>query len=313
MPNPVTKVLLVEDNPGDARLVREALADVSEFRCEVIHRETRAEALAFLATSQPDVILSDLGLPDSQGLQIVREISEAAPHAPLVLLTALDDKSLAMQSLEEGAQDYLIKSEIDGVLLSHALRYAMKRQRVQVDRLSVALIDDLTGLNNRRGFLTLAKHHVKLACRTGRPFLLAFADVDGLKHINDTLGHQEGNRALVEAADVLRDCFRQSDILARLGGDEFAILIADATESSISTVTHRVQHKLDSYNARPCRRYRLSFSIGIVAGTAQPPDLEKLLQDADALMYQQKRERGVSREAAKLDRENRGYVEQAPN
>jgi len=173
----------------------------------------------------------------------------------------------------------------------------MERHRVQLGVLTLALIDDLTGLNNRRGFLALAEHHAKLAYRTGKPFLLAFVDLDGLKRVNDTFGHQEGNRALVDAATVLKDSFRQSDILARLGGDEFAALIADAAENDIEAVRHRIHQKLSSFNASPGRRYDLSFSIGIVPSDAtQHSGIEQILSQADALMYQQKRSKKDSRE-----------------
>src|SRR5262249_51225457 len=149
--------------------------------------------------------------------------------------------------------------------------------------------DDLTGLNNRKGFLNLAAHHAKVAYRSQKPFLLAFIDLDGMKLINDTFGHQEGNRALLETANVLRDSFRQSDILARLGGDEFAALITDASEDSIVTVVARVDEKLKAVNASPDRAYQLSFSMGIVAhNCAEHPDLEALLHQADAQMYLQK-------------------------
>jgi two-component system, cell cycle response regulator len=289
MPNPVTKVLLVEDNPADARLLREALAEIADSRFEITHCETLAQAREFLEKDTFDVILSDLGLPDSQGLATVRHIHNAAPSVPVVVLTALDDESFGSQVLQEGAQDYLVKGQIDGRLLWRALRYAMERHRVQLGALTLALIDDLTGLNNRRGFLALAEHHAHLAYRTKQMFLLAFVDLDGLKRINDTFGHQEGNRALVDASIVLRDSFRQSDILARLGGDEFAILVADAAENDIEAVRHRIDRKLCSFNADPGRRYDLSFSIGIVSNDAtQTSDLEQLLSRADALMYRQK-------------------------
>ena len=94
---------------------------------------------------------------------------------------------------------------------------------------NLSLVDDLTGLYNRKGFLALAHHRVKLAQRTGEPFFVAFVDMDDLKQINDTFGHQAGNCALVDAATVLKQCFRDSDILARLGGDEFAAFIAAFT------------------------------------------------------------------------------------
>jgi len=297
MPGPVTTVLLVEDNPADARLLREALAEIADSRFEITHCETLSQAHEFLAKNTSDVILSDLGLPDSQGLETIRHIHKAAPGVPIVVLTALNDESFGDQVLQEGAQDYLVKGQIDSRLLWRALRYAMERHRVQLGALTLALIDDLTGFNNRRGFLALAEHHANLACRTGKTFLLAFVDLDGLKRINDTFGHQEGNRALVDTSIVLRDSFRQSDILARLGGDEFAILVAEAAENDIEAVRHRIDRKLCSFNADPGRRYDLSFSVGIVPNDAtQHSNLEHLLSQADALMYRQKQSNKDSRE-----------------
>src|SRR2546427_5202400 len=285
----ITKILIIEDNPGDVRLLQEALAEIPELLLEFVHCETLVQAFEYLAKSSPDVILLDLGLPDSQGLETVRRTHAAAPEVTLVVLTVLDDGDLAVRSLQEGAQDYLVKAQIDGSLLWHAIRYAMERQRVQLGLLNLAFMDDLTGLNNRRGFFVLAEHHMKFACRTGKPFLVAFVDLDGMKQINDTFGHQEGNRALVDASNVLRDSFRQSDIIARLGGDEFAILVADAAENDIQAVLQRIDRKLCSSNADPGRRYDLSFSIGIVPSLAtQHSDVEHLLCQADALMYRQK-------------------------
>ncbi len=296
MPRPVTKVLLVEDNPADARLLREALAEIADSQFEITHCETLAQAHEFLANNTSDVILSDLGLPDSQGLETIRHIHKGAPGVPVVVLTALNDESFGGQVLQEGAQDYLVKGQIDGRLLWRALRYAMERHRVQLGALTLALIDDLTGLNNRRGFLALAEHHANLANRTGKTFLLVFVDLDGLKRINDTFGHQEGNRALVDTSIVLRDSFRQSDILARLGGDEFAILVAEAAKNDIEAVRHRIDRKLCSFNADPGRRYDLSFSVGIVPNDAtQHSNLEQLLSQADALMYRQKQSKKDSR------------------
>ncbi len=300
MPIPVTNILLIEDNPGDARLLREALAEIATSRFEVTHHKTLSQGLKFLAKHKPDVILSDLGLSDSQGLDTVRRLHDAAPEAPLVVLTA-NDESFGSQALEAGAQDYLVKGQIEGTLLWHALRYAMERQRVQLQMLSLSLIDDLTGLNNRRGFLALAEYQIKIARRTGKSFLLAFVDLDGMKQINDTFGHQEGNRALVDAAKVLKDSFRQSDVLARLGGDEFAILIADADGTSVETVVDRVNQKLLSCNTDAGRQYDISFSMGIVPDDiTQQSGLEQLLSQADALMYQQKRSKGASRKSAKF-------------
>jgi diguanylate cyclase (GGDEF)-like protein len=161
----------------------------------------------------------------------------------------------------------------------------LARSNAELENLS--LTDDLTGLYNRKGFLALAEHRVKLAHRTGDPFSVAFVDLDGLKRINDSCGHHEGNRALVETATILKDSFRQSDIIARLGGDEFAIFVSEANRDEIA---RRIQQKLDALNRVPGRAYQLSFSIGIAAATpGVDPDIQTLLGLADALMYEQKR------------------------
>jgi diguanylate cyclase (GGDEF)-like protein len=289
MTTATTRVLLIEDNPADARLLREALDEIDGCHFEIFYCETMAEARASLVESRPDVILSDLGLPDVQGLETVRDIHTLAPSVPVVILTALNDDFLGRQILRDGAQDYLVKGQIDGPLLWRALRYAMERHQVQLGMLALALVDDLTGLNNRRGFFALADHHASLAYRTGKKFLIAFVDLDGLKGINDAFGHQEGNRALVDAAMVLKDCVRQSDILARIGGDEFAILIAATDENDLDTVRQRIDRKLGLVNAYPGRRYALGFSIGIAPCDAvQRPNIEKLLERADARMYLEK-------------------------
>jgi diguanylate cyclase (GGDEF)-like protein len=141
----------------------------------------------------------------------------------------------------------------------------------------------------------LAAHHARHAGRTGAPFLVAAIDLDGLKEINDTFGHQEGNRAIVDTADVLKVSFRQCDILARLGGDEFSVLITDAGASAIGSVLGRVRRNLEACNRMPGRCYDLSLSIGMVAAGSDSTDIEGLLSQADRLMYQQKRTKKTSR------------------
>lgn len=303
LPNSVTKILVVEDNPAHARLLKEVLAEIAELRFELVQCETLKQALKYLGENQPDICLVDLDLPDAQALDAVRRVRAAAPNVPLVVLSEFDDETLAIRSLNEGAQDYLVKSLVGRSSLWRSLRYAMERQRLNLQLLSLSLHDELTGLNNRRGFVALAEHHIKLAYRAGEPFLVVFIDLDGLKQINDTFGHQEGNRALVDAAGVLNDSFRQSDILARIGGDEFAVLVTNAAGNSIQTVLHRVQQKLNAFNAALDRHYPLSFSIGIVsADLAQSCTLEILLSRADKLMYEQKHGKRAACAATELDK-----------
>ena len=158
---------------------------------------------------------------------------------------------------------------------------------------NISLTDDLTGLYNRKGFLALAAHRVKLAHRNREPFSVAFIDLDDLKEINDSFGHLEGDRALRDTANLLRDCFRESDIVARLGGDEFAIFVAEADEGQIG---RRIEERLREHERNtPPRGYSLSLSIGIVVSdVSQELEVETLLKNADRLMYEHKNSKSKS-------------------
>lgn len=289
MPADRIQVLLVEDNPGDVRMVRELLAEDGDMDFELFHAPTVRDAVDRLAadTSGIDAVLLDLSLPDETGVNTIRRVVAAARTAVVVVMTGAGDEELGLTSLQEGAQDYLVKGQVDGRMLRRALRFALGRQSV-LQNLSHK--DDLTGLHNRRGFLLLAEQQVKLARRQRTPFLLLFMDLDQLKYVNDTFGHAEGNRALVEAADVLRRCFRQSDLLARFGGDEFAALAFSSDESDDQAMRARLHGALDAVNCKPDRAYPLGFSMGILAcSPSEEGTIDQLLERADKLMYREKR------------------------
>ena len=170
-----------------------------------------------------------------------------------------------------------------------ALRYSIERHRLQKNLQNLSLIDDLTGLYNRRGFLALAEQHLRMIQRKGAA-LLIYLDLDDLKLINDSYGHLEGNRALIVTANVLRACFRQSDILARLGGDEFCVLMTDAGQDSAQQVRKRLQQRTDFINALSSWNFRLSLSVGIAeVPVVHQPSLDQLLRIADAYMYEEKK------------------------
>jgi signal transduction histidine kinase len=135
------KVLLVEDNPGDARLLREMFREDVSFSATVTHVETMSAVEAYLAGHGVDIILLDLGLPDAQGLGALRRAHAAAPHVPLLVLTGLDDELLAVQALQEGAQDYLVRGQIETRGLLRAMRYAIARNVMEVK-----INDDVTEL-----------------------------------------------------------------------------------------------------------------------------------------------------------------------
>jgi diguanylate cyclase (GGDEF)-like protein len=154
-----------------------------------------------------------------------------------------------------------------------------------------SLKDELTGLYNRRGFLTFAEEHIKLACSGRRELLVVFADVDGLKAINDGYGHLEGDRALKKAAEVLMAVFRDTDLVARLGGDEFAVLALDCSPSGLVRINAHLEKILRAVNHLD-NPWKLSISVGTVhVDVEHPLSIGDLLTRADKMMYERKRSR----------------------
>ncbi len=164
-----------------------------------------------------------------------------------------------------------------------------ERVRMEETLRSLALLDNLTDLFNRRGFFTLAEQQLKAAERAKRRMVLLFTDFDGLKQINDTFGHSEGDRALIETADVLRETFRESDIIARIGGDEFVVMAIETNGSPAEVLITRLQENLKARNAREDRHYKLSLSVGLARYDPEHPcSIDELLARADKAMYERK-------------------------
>ncbi|MGA2112540.1 MAG: PAS domain S-box protein [Anaerolineales bacterium] len=164
-----------------------------------------------------------------------------------------------------------------------------ERERLQDELRALSLQDELTGLYNRRGFMILAAQHWRLALRVHEAFVLLYMDVDALKHINDTLGHAQGDQALRDVARLLGQTFRQSDILVRIGGDEFVVLLAECDLVCCRHAMARLKKALDQANGRPSGPYALSLSIGAACfDPDNPASLGDLLKQADAEMYAHK-------------------------
>src|SRR6202051_2169294 len=365
---PIKVLLLVEDNQGDARLLQEMLNEPSLHGTEVSHVTTMNDAESHLGRNAVDIIVLDLGLPDAHGVEAIRRAHAAAPHIPLVVLTGLDDESLAAQALQEGAQDYLLKGQIDPRGLLRALGYAIERktmeealfaekERAQVtlncigdavvctdisgritflnpvaetmtgwpfaeavglpmaevfrtlsatsseptettaelailqirsvhlppscvlirrDGLEIPIEDSIAAIHDRQGqaigavivfrdvsvaramaqqithsaehdFLTGLPNRMLLNDRIGQAIALAtrhkkkigvlFLDLDGFKHINDSLGHPVGDKLLQSIARRLVDCVRGADTVSRQGGDEFVVLLSEVQHSQDAAIT----------------------------------------------------------------------------
>jgi diguanylate cyclase (GGDEF)-like protein/PAS domain S-box-containing protein len=176
---------------------------------------------------------------------------------------------------------------IDGVIED-----VTERKRMEEALRALSLRDELTGLYNRRGFLTLAEQQLKVADRVKKGMLLIFADLDGMKEINDTLGHPEGDRALIDVGYILKKTFRESDIIARFGGDEFVVLSLETPESSADILTERLSEHMTYHNRYENRPYKLSVSTGIARYDPENPlSLHDLLIRADRKMYENKKDK----------------------
>jgi diguanylate cyclase (GGDEF)-like protein/PAS domain S-box-containing protein len=417
---PMKVLLLVEDNPGDARLLREMFNEQGAHNIELSHVDCMRDAEKHLALRTVDVILLDLGLPDAEGLAAVRRARAAAPRVPLVVLTGLDDESLALQSLQEGAQDYLVKGQVETRGLLRALRYAIERRmmeealfvekeraQVTLDSIGDAVIcTDITGkitflnvmaekmtgwareeasgrpmaevfrildstshettpnpteievgenrtvhlpsncvlirrdgfeipiedsvapIHNRQGnatgavvvfrdvsaaramalqmthsaqhdFLTGLPNRMLLNDRVNQAIVLAprhnkkvavlFLDLDGFKHINDSLGHPIGDKLLQSVAKRLVACVRGSDTVSRQGGDEFVVLLSEVELSEDPAITARRMleavaepHPIDQHDLH------ITTSIGLSIFPDDGPDAVTLIKNADTAMYQAK-------------------------
>jgi diguanylate cyclase (GGDEF)-like protein/PAS domain S-box-containing protein len=413
-------LLVIEDNPGDMRLLREMLAGAGAFDAEIVHAQTMREGESALRKNPVDLILLDLGLPDAQGIEAVRRARFAAPRLPLVVLTGLDDEMVAERAMQEGAQDYLIKGQIETRALLRAIRYALERKSMEAalfrskkqaevtlncigdavvsldtagrvtfvnraaetmtgwawrdargrlasdvirivdaanrspasdpvetangrfrethqgtngilirrdgsemaiedslaplyDRdgeamgavvvfrdvsvtraLAAKLVhtaqhDFLTGLPNRVFLNDRIESAIAIAPRHAKKVALMFLDLDGFKHINDSLGHSIGDKLLQSVSRRLADCVRGSDTLSRQGGDEFVVLLSEVEHAQDPAITarrmldavaepHHIEHHI----------LHVTASIGVSIFPDDGTDAETLVKNADTAMYQAK-------------------------
>lgn len=288
-------ILLVEDNPGDVRLVEELLRAAWVVAGSINHVSSVEDAIGHVAKDVPACILLDLSLPDAQGLGTLERVRDAHPSVPIVVLTGTDDEAQAVQAVQEGAQDYLIKGQVDGHLLGRAIRYAIERKFAEVQLSHQALHDPLTGLANRA--LLMERLAQALARTERRPSSVAvlFLDIDRFKTINDNFGHEVGDSVLACIGDRLRKALRPEDMASRFGGDEFVVLCEDLEDDRhVVTIANRIGRSISEPISLEAGEVVVTTSIGIAAARGIRDRPEVLLRDADAAVYRAK-ERGRDR------------------
>jgi diguanylate cyclase (GGDEF)-like protein/PAS domain S-box-containing protein len=269
-----TDGILVVNSSGRIVLYNHKFVELWGIPVSVLITKDDRQALSY--------VLAQLKDPDG----FIAKVNELYAHP--------DDESFDTLVFKDGRifERYSKPQRVDGISVGRVWNFRDVTQLKQGEEAlrTLSLADDLTGLYNRRGFLTLAEQELKMANRLKRGMFLLFSDLDDLKGINDHYGHQEGDRALIAVANIIKETYRDPDIIARIGGDEFVVLAIEGTsESSAENLRLRLSRNLELFNAKKERSYPLSLSMGVVRyDPDQPASVEGLIAEADKRMYEEK-------------------------
>lgn len=296
MLNEPIKILLVEDDLFYEDYLSEIFAEETEISYELNHVVRIKDCVEHLEQDNFDVILIDLNLPDCTGLDTIYEVESQASNTPIIVLTEQDDNELASQALQSGAQDYLVKGQIDRSTLERSIRYAIERNRLleqleESKRLQrhLAYHDALTILPNRHLLHDRLQQALAQSKRSGKLAALLFLDLDGFKRINDTLGHGIGDLLLKSVAKRLKTTVRQVDTVARLGGDEFTIVLLEINHAQdAKDVAQKILKVISQPYKIEEHELFVTASVGISIYPDDGSDIESLIRKADIAMYRAK-------------------------
>jgi diguanylate cyclase (GGDEF)-like protein len=314
------RILIADDDPISRRILA---ASLRKWGHEVVVTQNGFEAWQTLQDEgAPHLAILDWMMPGLDGVEICRRVRKemTGSQVYIILLTALREKEKLIEGLEAGADDYLTKpfdrhelrvrvqAGARIVELQERLHAQVRdleaavaeRERAEEALRNLSLTDHMTGLYNHRGFFTLAEHQAKTARRAKQNALLIYVDMDGLKQINDTLGHNIGSVAITALADVLKQTFRDCDIIARLGGDEFAVLAPNVAFEESVRMIDRLRNNLEAFNNGD-KSFRLAASLGVVQiDHSSHKTIEEQMATADRAMYDDKRRRKAAKAAEKF-------------
>lgn len=286
------KLLHVEDDDGDARIVQRALFREFQSECAITRVTSLHDAIDKLKGDLFDAVLLDLNLADRRGLENVRAVREQNPDLPIVVLTGEDSNDVALMAVRSGAQEYMVKDHCNSRAMGLAVLSSIERKSYERLLFRLANHDELTGLPNRRMFLEYLNRCVIRAQVWQRTEAVLFLDLNGFKSINDTHGHDAGDVLLVQAASRLKMGLRPSDMLARFGGDEFVIHLdaaAHVTRETCAEVANRISGVLAEPISIAGKDLVVGTSIGIAMYPDHATDASKLIECADLAMYESKR------------------------
>ena len=290
MPNSIN-VLLVEDSKGDAILIEKALSQTAMITCSIIKTVTINAALHILAESEFDVVLLDLSLPDATGTEGVQAVHNFAPKLPIIVITGYADEELALATIQHGAQDYMLKEQMNVQNIKQSIQFAIQRKRSELALVNQANMDMLTGLANRSLFEIRLDNSLQRCKRSGDMLGILFIDLNRFKLVNDNYGHNLGDRVLQEAARRMKVSVRPYDGLSRFGGDEFVMLIDDIKgPADCAKIAQKIIAQITKPFMISGHKFEIGVSVGIVTSHSEDNFTgEDLIRYADEAMYHAKR------------------------
>jgi diguanylate cyclase (GGDEF)-like protein len=286
-----TVVLFVGARAGDDEALEGELVGEGGFAVE--HALSLETALERLDTGEVDVVL--LSLDGQDPIERFETTRDHASDTAVVVLTESNDVAAGASCIRAGAEDHLVRGQIPTGLAPRALRYAVDQHRLRRELRALEIADELTGMPNLRGFLPIAEHHLRMADRSGHPVVFVFVQLDDFDEIVANEGHEAASRLIYDAAGVVMEAVRDSDVPAKIADDTFCVLLTGEAAGAEALVLSRLVEALAVHNTRSDRPKALSLSVGsALYDLSRPVTIEEMLDDARRRMAEQRGPAGRS-------------------
>ena len=281
-------ILLIENNKKDIQTITEFINRSHRINANIQIVDSIKKAKTIIFYQKIDIMLIDLNIEKVKFEELFERFSKESLSIPYIVITDERDEDMGIEAVQKGAQDYLVRSELSERILRRTIIYSIERHEILQSLYKTTIVDELTGLYNRRGLHTLGNQQVELAKRHNDDIFIFYLDLDGMKEINDTLGHDYGDKALLTSSKIMHRTFRTTDILSRIGGDEFVVVAVKAQYEFIPIIIQRIKDYIKEENDN-LKDYQISMSIGVSkVDLEHDAPLEDAIKNADKEMYRVK-------------------------
>ena len=281
-------ILLIENNKKDIQTITEFINESARINANIQIVDSMKKAKTIIFYQKIDIMLIDLNIEEVKFEELFERFSKESLSIPYIVITDERDEDMGIEAVQKGAQDYLVRSELSERILRRTIIYSIERHEILQSLYKTTIVDELTGLYNRRGLHTLGNQQVELAKRHNDDIFIFYLDLDGMKEINDTLGHDYGDKALLTSSKIMHRTFRTTDILSRIGGDEFVVVAVKAQYEFIPIIIQRIKDYIKEENDN-LKDYQISMSIGVSkVDLEHDAPLEDAIKNADKEMYRVK-------------------------